>query len=41
MTYQEKQGFQLEKSRIQAIREIGVAYGKNQPRRVTYNVKGW
>lgn len=41
MSYREKQGFQLEKSRIQAIREIGVAYGKNQPRRVTYNIRGW
>ncbi len=41
ISYQEKQAFQLEKSRIQAIREIGVAYGKNQPRRVTYQVKNW
>lgn len=26
---------------INAYREIGVAYGKNQPQTVTYNVKGW
>jgi hypothetical protein len=41
MSYKEKQGFELEKSKVQAIKEIGVAYGKNQPRKVTYNVGKW
>ena len=30
-----------ESERIQAIRDIGVAYGKGQPKTVTYNVRGW
>lgn len=41
MDYAEKQGFELKKQQIMAARDIGVAFGKNQPRRVTYNVKGW
>lgn len=39
--YQAKQGFQLEKARIDAAKAVGVAYGKNQPKRVTYNIRGW
>ncbi|HMI07922.1 MAG TPA: hypothetical protein VK528_10280 [Flavobacterium sp.] len=31
----------LERDRIKAIRDIGVAYGKGQPRTVNYNVRGW
>lgn len=31
----------LEKSYIKAARDVGVAYGKNQPRTVNYNVRGW
>ena len=29
-----------ESERIQAIRDIGVAYGKGQPKSVTYNLSG-
>ncbi len=31
----------LKKSAIKAARDVGVAYGKNQPKSVTYNVRGW
>lgn len=31
----------LEKDRIEAIREIGKAYGNNQPQNVSYNTNGW
>lgn len=31
----------LEKSRINAAREIGVAYGRNQPKNITYNYRSW
>lgn len=31
----------LEKDRIKAIRDIGVAVGNGQPKTVTYNVGGW
>ncbi|MCH2023181.1 MAG: hypothetical protein MK207_11950 [Saprospiraceae bacterium] len=30
-----------ESERIKAIRDIGVAYGNNQPKNVTYNANGW
>lgn len=30
-----------ESERIEAYRAIGVAYGNNQPKNVTYNYKGW
>ncbi len=30
-----------ESERIQAYRDVGVAYGNNQPETVTYNVRGW
>lgn len=30
-----------ESERIKAIRDIGVAYGNNQPQNVTYNTRGW
>lgn len=30
-----------ESERIEAIRAIGVAYGNNQPKTVTYNYRGW
>lgn len=30
-----------ESERIRAIRDIGVAYGNNQPKNVTYNTVGW
>lgn len=41
MTYKENQGFEIRKMEIQAARDIGVAYGKNQPRSVTYNIRNW
>ena len=31
----------LQKSAIKAARDVGVAYGKNQPKSVSYNVRGW
>ena len=31
----------LERDRIKAIRDIGVAYGNGQPKTVNYNVRGW
>jgi hypothetical protein len=39
-SYEENQGFELQKSAISAARAIGVAQGKNQPRTI-YNIKGW
>lgn len=41
MDYKENQGFEIRKAEIQAARDIGVAYGENQPKKVTYNIKGW
>ncbi len=35
-TYKENQGFELQKAQIKAAKEIGVAYGKNQPKTITY-----
>jgi len=32
---------QQESQRIDAIKQVGVAYGKNQPQNVTYNYRGW
>jgi hypothetical protein len=32
---------ELAKKTIKAARDIGVAYGKGQPKTVTYNVRGW
>ena len=32
---------EVEANIIQAAREVGIAYGKNQPESVTYNVRGW
>ncbi len=31
----------LKKTYIKAARDVGVAYGKNQPQNVKYNVRGW
>ncbi len=31
----------IEKDRIKAYRDIGVAYGNGQPKSVVYNVRGW
>ena len=31
----------LKKDLIKAYRDVGVAYGKGQPKSVTYNVRGW
>lgn len=38
--YYEKE-IDLEKTRIEAIKEIAKAYGEGQPKNVTYNIKGW
>ncbi len=31
----------ISKATIKAARDIGVAYGNNQPKSITYNVRGW
>jgi len=36
-----KNEFELEKSRINAIRDVAVAYAKSRPTTITYNVVGW
>jgi hypothetical protein len=42
MDYKEKQGFELEKSRINAMREIGIEKYKNQPQNINYyNIRTW
>jgi hypothetical protein len=38
---QQQDGVDLQKATISAVRAIGVAYGNNQPKSVTYNVRGW
>ena len=35
------QNVSLEKQRIGAYRDVGVAYGNGQPKSITYNVHGW
>jgi hypothetical protein len=37
---QQQDEVNLEKARIKAVRDIGVAYGQNQPK-VVYNIRGW
>ncbi len=32
---------EVEANTIQAARDVGMAYGKNQPESVTYNIRGW
>lgn len=32
---------ELEERKIDAVRQVGVAYGKNQPQNMTYNLGGW
>lgn len=41
MDYKEKQGYDIQLKQIAASRDVGVAYGKNQPKNVTYNIAGW
>ena len=31
----------LEKDRIKAYRDVGVAWGNGQPKSVAYNIHGW
>ncbi len=40
MTYKETKGVELKKKQIQASKEIGIAFGKNQPD-IEYNISGW
>lgn len=40
-TFKENQGFELQKAQIKAARDIGVAYGKNQPKTITFNTRSW
>jgi len=41
MNYKEKHGYNIEMAKINAGREVGVAWGKNQPNNVTHNYVGW
>lgn len=41
MGYKEKHGYNIEMAKINAGREVGVAWGKNQPKNVTHNYVGW
>jgi hypothetical protein len=38
---QQQDNVDIQKATINAAREIGVAYGNNQPKNVTYNYRGW
>jgi hypothetical protein len=38
---QQQDNVDVQKARINAARDVGVAYGNNQPKTVTYNVRGW
>lgn len=38
---QQQDGVDIRKATIRAARDIGVAYGNNQPKTVTYNYRGW
>jgi hypothetical protein len=38
---QQQDGVDIRKATIKAARDIGVAYGNNQPKTVTYNYRGW
>lgn len=38
---QQQDDVDIQKSTIKAARDIGVAYGNNQPQNVTYNFRGW
>jgi hypothetical protein len=38
---QQQDNVDITKATIKAARDIGVAYGKGQPKTVTYNVRGW
>lgn len=41
MNYQETKGHDLKLLQVQAAREVGVAFGENQPRKVSYNIRNW
>jgi hypothetical protein len=38
---QQQDKVDIEKETLKAARDVGVAYGNNQPQNVTYNVRGW
>jgi hypothetical protein len=38
---QQQDDIDIQKATIKAARDIGVAYGKNQPRNITYNYRSW
>lgn len=38
---QQQDNIDIQKATIKAARDIGVAYGNNQPQNVTYNYRGW
>jgi len=38
---QQQDDVDIQKARIKAARDVGVAYGENQPKSVTYNYRGW
>jgi hypothetical protein len=37
----QQDGVDVRKAEISAARDVGVAYGNNQPKSVAYNIKGW
>ena len=38
---QQQDNVDLKKQAIKAVRDVGVAYGRNQPKTVNYNIRGW
>lgn len=38
---QQQDNVDLEKQAIKAVRDVGVAYGRNQPKSMTYNLGSW
>lgn len=38
---QQQDNVDISKARIKAARDIGVAYGNNQPKSITYNIRTW
>lgn len=41
MLFKENQGFEIKKRQVNAARDVGVAYGENQPKNITYNYRDW
>jgi hypothetical protein len=41
MSFKEKQLYDLKKRQIQAAKEVGIAFAKNQSNNVSYNLRDW